>query len=949
MNKLILRRFLAAVIALSAAFAVTAIVKTTARADDFIEINEKNFPDEIFRAYVTEQFDDAPTDGKLSVSEREAALWISLSEKAVTSVKGIEFFPNIYQFYSYKNNLGDVDLSKNTKLTDVRCPLSGITSLDLSGCKQVELLKCAQNKITKLDLSGMRDLTTLECEMNEIAEIDLTGCTSLDRFHAYDNKITELDISTNTELDYVMLEENRLKALDIQNNKKIKRLFLFDNPIEVFDVSPNAGLLEAYKIGERREQVHGSGADSHRYVSYSSANGYFDIDLQTEISTGVEISGENFPDRLFRSYIEDIYDRDNNGILSLTEIKSVKSMRIGYLSFQSLKGIEFFTELELLECNNNRLQSLDVSKNTKLKKLYCGNNVLTELDISQNKELQVLDCSFARLRKLDTSANDKLWKLYISHNYLEELDLSKNTELKEFKCEGNFLKTIDVKNNTKLAHFDCGRNEIATLDLSNNKDLVFLYCNDNKLKAVNVKNNPLLQYFGCQNNEIVFLDTRNNPDLLLLNCSNNDLDDLDVSENFKLETLRCKDNNIDEIYVSDIPKELVKDRTAKLVFVSPSDWRFSDISWFGYDGELSAGANYYSYTNSGEKKYAYAAMTITKKVVDATCVKSGEKTYTATVDASTAYDGKARESTKKVTIPATGHSWGDWIVTKEATAEKEGSRKHTCSVCGKTETEVIPKPDVTLTLEKDSLSIICGQNKTLKATVKGVETAPAFKSSDSKIASVDSNGKITAKMAGTVTITVSVAGIKSKCTVTVLYKDVTDSSKFWFEPVNYLTAKGVVKGYDSQTNFKPDNKCTRAQMITFLWRLQGEPAPKSDVCRFPDVRKTDYFYKACIWGSEQGIVEGYSNGNFGPQITCARKHAVTFMWRLAGKPAPSGTNNRFTDVNETDYFYKATLWASEKRILEGYSDNTFRPDGDCLRRQMVTFLYKYDKFVNGNG
>ena len=201
-------------------------------------------------------------------------------------------------------------------------------------------------------------------------------------------------------------------------------------------------------------------------------------------------------------------------------------------------------------------------------------------------------------------------------------------------------------------------------------------------------------------------------------------------------------------------------------------------------------------------------------------------------------------------------------------------------------------------------------------------------------------------MAGTVTITVSVAGIKATCKVTILYKDVTDSSKFWFEPVNYLTAKGVVKGYDNQTTFKPDNKCTRAQMITFLWRLQGEPSPKNDVCKFSDVSKNDYFYKACIWGSEQGIVEGYADGTFGPQITCARKHAVTFMWRLAGKPSPSSSTSKFTDVKESDYFYKATLWASEKKILAGYEDNTFRPDGDCLRRQMVTFLYKYDKYVN---
>ncbi|MBP5653976.1 MAG: S-layer homology domain-containing protein, partial [Clostridiales bacterium] len=86
---------------------------------------------------------------------------------------------------------------------------------------------------------------------------------------------------------------------------------------------------------------------------------------------------------------------------------------------------------------------------------------------------------------------------------------------------------------------------------------------------------------------------------------------------------------------------------------------------------------------------------------------------------------------------------------------------------------------------------------------------------------------------------------------------------------------------------------------------------------------------------------------FGPNIVCARRHAVTFLWRYAGKPEPSVKKNKFSDVSDTDYFYKATLRATEKNILVGYSDGTFRPNGNCLRRQMVTLLYKYDKYING--
>ncbi|MBR5944269.1 MAG: S-layer homology domain-containing protein, partial [Lachnospiraceae bacterium] len=256
---------------------------------------------------------------------------------------------------------------------------------------------------------------------------------------------------------------------------------------------------------------------------------------------------------------------------------------------------------------------------------------------------------------------------------------------------------------------------------------------------------------------------------------------------------------------------------------------------------------------------------------------------------------------------------------------------------------------ITLTLDKSTANIECGKTQTLKATLKNSKSKISWKSSDSKIAAVDSNGKVTAKQAGVVTITASAAGKSKTCTIQVLFKDVTNSKDFWYAPTYSLVNKDVVKGYDKQTLFKPANECTRAQMVTFIWRLKGSPTPKAKTCKFSDVKNTDYFYKACIWGNENHIVEGYKNGTFGPQIVCARKHAVTFLWRLAKQPEPKSKTNKFKDVKKSDYYYKATLWASEMKILAGYSDGTFRPDGDCLRRQMVTFLYKYDKFINGNG
>ncbi len=258
-------------------------------------------------------------------------------------------------------------------------------------------------------------------------------------------------------------------------------------------------------------------------------------------------------------------------------------------------------------------------------------------------------------------------------------------------------------------------------------------------------------------------------------------------------------------------------------------------------------------------------------------------------------------------------------------------------------------PTVTLTLDKKTANVVCGATMTLKATLKGSTASVSWKSSNTNIAVVDSKGKVTAKMAGAVTITATAAGKSASCKVTVLYKDVTNSKDFWYTPTYYLTETGVAKGYNNQTEFRPSNECSRAQMVTFLYRLQGEPKTKATSCKFEDVKTTDYFYKPVIWAVERGITTGYSDGTFKPQNVCTRAQTVTFLWRMAGKPKPAAAKSPFNDVKKDDYFYQATIWASEMKIVAGYEDGSFKPQGNCLRRQMVTFLYKYDKYINAKG
>ena len=144
----------------------------------------------------------------------------------------------------------------------------------------------------------------------------------------------------------------------------------------------------------------------------------------------------------------------------------------------------------------------------------------------------------------------------------------------------------------------------------------------------------------------------------------------------------------------------------------------------------------------------------------------------------------------------------------------------------------------------------------------------------------------------------------------------------------------------SKTKFSPSNTCTREQVVTFLWRAMGCPEPSSTNNPFKDVPAGAYYTKAVLWAVENGITNGKSRTKFGVGDPCTRGQVVTFLWRAEGEPEPTSAANPFKDVSETDYFYKAVLWAVENGITKGTSKTRFSPTNTCTRGQVVTFLYR---------
>ena len=170
------------------------------------------------------------------------------------------------------------------------------------------------------------------------------------------------------------------------------------------------------------------------------------------------------------------------------------------------------------------------------------------------------------------------------------------------------------------------------------------------------------------------------------------------------------------------------------------------------------------------------------------------------------------------------------------------------------------------------------------------------------------------------------------------FTDVPENAYFR-EPVDWAVAKGITAGTDP-THFSPDDPCTRAQAVTFLWRAAGQPEPTASNDPFRDVGSGEYYYRAVLWAVENGITLGTSATEFSPDDPCTRAQIVTFLWRAAGQPEPTASNNPFLDVKSGDYFFGAVLRAVEKGITTGTDPTHFSPDDVCTRAQIVTFLHR---------
>lgn len=375
--------------------------------------------------------------------------------------------------------------------------------------------------------------------------------------------------------------------------------------------------------------------------------------------------------------------------------------------------------------------------------------------------------------------------------------------------------------------------------------------------------------------------------------------------------------------------------------INATGHNYGDITYTWSDGNTSCTAKKVCSVCKDEVTETVGTTSSVK--TSATCTTKGTTTYTAAFK-----DEDFSEQTKDVDIAATGHDWSnkDGICavchTKCDRVHKPGT---TCEVCGKYtrrpstansgNTVSVPStPNGTVTVNPSTAS----KGETVTITTKPNEgyelgsievldkNGDALKLKDlgsGKFSFVMPDGKVSVKAEFVKTAPTSFVDVPANA--------------YFTDAVKWAVDKGVTNGL-SDTMFGPYASCTRAQIVTFLWRAAGSPEPKATTSAMTDLNPNAYYYKAVLWAIENGITNGMTETTFAPDATCTRGQSVTFLHR-ALKGTASGSAN-FTDVKSDAFYADAINWAVANNVTNGTSNTTFSPNADCTRAEIVTFLYR---------
>ena len=702
----------------------------------------------------------------------------------------------------------------------------------------------------------------------------------------------------------------------------------------------------------------------------------------------VEINEYNFPDENFRTYVSDNIDTNQNGYLDSDEIQAVTSINVSYKGIGNLTGISYFTNLNTLNCEDNNLTALDVSQNKNLRNLYCDYNQLTTLDVSQNTSLSYLKCSFNQLTDLNVSGANILTDLYCGGNKLTYLDVSSNAALQYLVCSDNNLIYLNVSSNTWIM---CLGNTYVLAEGSTTLELP----EDFDTSKVSDMNG------GSISGNTLTFDEGSTKVTYNYKCSDRYTAAFAIytAAHPKCTVTASGMYEMDGITEKTFSGEYFAEDTVSLQIGMRNGYTLESLTLVGIsEKDITWNTKEENYTRTISFTMPGNPVTITVNwTANGTGEEGGDDETKYTVTASGFYEGVfGNETGAPFTLSRAAGDTVDMLISM-----REGYTLKDLTLVGISEKDItwntkeettqrmiwftMPANPVTITVNwtangtgGGSSSGGGGGTATPKYSVTAPENiengtvtiSPKNASAGSKVTVTvtpdegfaleslvikDENGKeikLTDNGNGKYTFTMPSGKVTVEPSFKVETPEFVEPEKtagaenpftdvsadaYYYDAVLWAVEKGITSG-TTETTFSPDASCTRAQMLTFMWRAAGSPKATGSN-PFTDVSADAYYYDAVLWAVENGITSGISATTFAPDATVTRDQTVTFLYRMAGSPAANGSS--FSDVSSDAYYADAVAWAVQQNITSGTGDGQFSPNADCTRAQIVTFLYRY--------
>ena len=651
-------------------FTMFSIAATTAQT---VAIPDSNFEQALIDAG---QDSDGTINGLILQSDAEAVNTLALNNKGINSLQGIEGFVNVTSIVCSNNNLTSLNLSSNTALQTLDCsnnnlssidisnntsltyliainsqltsldissntlltylsvPFNQLTNLNVSNNTVLETMYVHSNELTSLDVSNLSLLQTLYCYSNDITNLNVSNATALEYLQCYSNLFTSLNVNTNINLKELRCSDGEILSIDVSNNILLEDFRVWGNQLASLDLSNNPALavfscannnLTSLNLKNGNNTMLTSISTTNNSnltcidvdnVAYSNTN-WTNIDAQTSFSEDCNASAPTIaiPDDNFETALIDL-GIDTNGFtgdILQSEAEAVTNLNVNNKNISSLLGIEGFTNLSALQCENNNLTSLDVSNNLALAQLDCSHNQLTTLLLGNNMVMYELLADNNQLTVLNIENNTALSSILIGYNQITNMDASNNLQLFELSITNNQLTNLNVKNGNNVnidgvyatnnpslycievddvaysnanwsAFIDPQTNfsedcsvpfpTIAIPDVNFEQALIDLGYDNNGLTgnilqseaeaviSLDVGNENISNATGIEgfinlielrigNNDIEDLEGINSlEDLEILICNNNDLTSLNISNNIALKELHAGGNAIGSLDVS---------------------------------------------------------------------------------------------------------------------------------------------------------------------------------------------------------------------------------------------------------------------------------------------------------------------------------------------------------------------------------------------------------------